>query len=173
MGVFFIIQPNGMQLSQKSLNTSLALFELINQIRNCSQKTWKDGSKFQTLSWARNFIQRTVWNGGWGEEGGEKVHNRNEGFVYYRPKQVKHSLSLGLRINAHQPQSSADRYYSCHTGSVWMPIFMSLFSGLELRENPPTNLTLHWKNLHVILKSSNITALSPKLLLFSAFLWTA
>lgn len=80
---------------------------------------------------------------GVGEEGGEKVHNRNKGFVYYRSKQVKHSLSLGLRINTHQPQSGADRYYSCHTRSVWMPIFMSFFSGLELRENPPTNLTLH------------------------------
>jgi len=48
-----------------------------------------------------------------GEE--EKVHCTNEGFVYYWYKQLKHSPSLGLRINTHQPQSGAGGYYSCYS----------------------------------------------------------
>lgn len=101
-----------MQLSQKSLNTSVAPFELINQIKNCSQKTWKDGSKFQTLSWSKNFFQRTVQNGEWGE----KLHNNtNRSSGYYRCKQLKQPPPLSLRINVYQPLSHADGCYSCHT----------------------------------------------------------
>lgn len=154
-GSFFsIIQPNGMQLSQKSLNTSPALFELINQIRNCSQKTWKDGSKFQALSWAKNLIQRTVQNGAC------VLHNTNEGFVYYWYKQVKNLLLLSLKLNAHQPQSGADGYYSCHT-NLWMPVFV-LFLILNWNWGRTCQLTLHWRNT-VILKSSKPQPLCPNL----------
>lgn len=163
MGLFLIIQPNGMQLSQKSLNTSLALFELINQKRNRSQKTWKDGSKFQTLSWAKNFIHRTVWNGG-GEEGSQ--HKQRFCLL-----QIWTGETLSVAQFKNQPASKQCwRVLQLPHWSMWMPIFMSFFSGLESRENLPTNLTLHWRNLLVILKS---TATSPELLLFSAFLWIA
>lgn len=112
--------------------------------------------------------QRISFTGLYEMEGGEEGSQHKQRFCLL---QIWTGETLSVARFKNQPASKQCwRVLQLPHWSMWMPIFMSFFSGLESRENLPTNLTLHWRNLLVILKS---TATSPELLLFSAFLWIA